>query len=345
MEGKLHPRFRSILDDFVPQPDAPDLPIGTPICPRCGEPDLAGVEYCPLCGMSLAKAPRHGIDSPVEGVWTTPGPHGLLTYKPVRRRSMAFRVVLMLALVVSTVQAALHVAYYAGLDSLLPSLPVENEVWSDWIQRLAVELLAVTVLACVLGAWWSSRAYRNLIPMQVRGLRFPLALARIGWLVPFLNVWVSKLVVDDLWRASDPAIGVRSSAWRKRRVPLVSDVGWCGIVGGLLLVPLSDVATPEAVAGHEVQLRAALLIGAAGYLLLVLGFAVLAILVEQVTDRQEARVHRLGTSPHPAPLDRKSEMAAAASTAEAEQAEALASAKTGRLDHRPTGGEPVWGSY
>ena len=345
MGGKLKPRFRSTLDDLAWEAAKPDLPVGTPMCPRCGEPDLDGVEFCSLCGMGMAQAPRFGVDVRVDGVWLTPGPHGILTYRSVRQRSRVFRSVLMLALVVASACGFMHLAYYAGLDTLLPSLPVSNETWADWIARLGVEMAGICVLACLVGAWWTSRAYRNLIPMQVRGLRLPLWAARIGWLVPLANVWISKLLIDDLWRASNPSLGYRSKAWRKQPPCLMSNVGWVGLVGGLLLVPLSYAATPEVVVGHEGQQRVGLLIGAAGFFMLVLGFGVLAALVDQITDRQEARVDRLGTSPHPSPLDHQAALDEQAEVMAAAAAAAEVAAKSGRLEQRPASGDPLWGSY
>jgi hypothetical protein len=294
--------------------------------------------------MSMAKAHRYGIDGPPEGVWTTPGPHGLLIYRSVRKRTRVLRAVLMLAILVSLASAFVHVAYYAGMDAALPDLPVDNGVWADWIGRLRIEMVMVVVLVCVIAAWWTSRAYRNLVPMQVRGLRIPESIARVAWLIPFANVWLSKAITDDLYRASDPEVGFQSATWRKRPVPLVSNVGWVAFVCALLLVPLSIVLVPDVVAGNEGKLRGALLVGAAGYLLLVVGFGALAALVEQIADRQEARVDRLGTSPRPRPLQLKKQTEEQQAAEEQLAAEsAAAAAKSGRLDQRPTSRDAVWG--
>ncbi|MBI2704908.1 MAG: DUF4328 domain-containing protein [Actinobacteria bacterium] len=327
-------------------PEPPALAIGTPLCPRCGQPDFEGVEFCGLCGMSMAGAHRHGIDGPQEGVWTAPGPHGLLTYRSIRARTRVFRSVLMLAIVVSLASAFAHLAYYAGLDPILPRLPVDNSVWADWIGRLRTEVVAIVVLVCVAAAWWTSRAYRNLLPMQIRGLRVSVTLARVAWLIPLANVWLSKPITDDLFRASDPAVGFRSSTWRKRPAPLLSNVGWVALICALLLIPLSVALMPDVVASNEGQLRVALLIGVSGYLLLVLGLGALAVLADQIADRQEARVDRLGTSPRPSLRQLHNKAAQARVADEQVEAEAAAAAaRTGRLDQRPTSGDPLWGSY
>jgi len=346
MGGKLKPRFRSSLDDLEivdPEPAAPELPVGTPLCPRCGDPDLVGVEYCRSCGMSMAKAHRFGVDGQVDGVWVT-AVNGRPTYKPVRRRSIVFRAVLMLAMVVSGIAGLIHIAYYAGLDTLLPALPVENATWSDWIDRLGVEIIGILVVVCLVATWWTSRAYRNLVPMRVSGLRIPVTLARVAWLIPFANLWLSKIVTDDIWKASDPATGVRSSNWRKRPASMASNVGWTAGIGALLLIPWSAVSMPDVAVGREGQLRAALMMGAAGYGLLVLALAVLAVLVEQITDRQAARVARLGTSPRPLPLQHADPELLDAKTRE-DADEAAEAAKSGRLTRRSESGESVWGSY
>jgi hypothetical protein len=213
-----------------------------------------------------------------------------------------------------------------------------------WIDVLELALLAMLGLVLVTGAWWTSRAYRNLVPMQVRGLRIPMRLAPWLWLVPVANLWFSKLLVDDLWRASDPAVGYRSRSWRKRSAPLASNVGWVGVLGAALLVPLSWLTMPDNVVDHQGKYYAALLMAAAGYLLVVLGLGVLAVLVEQITDRQQARVDRIGTAPSATAARADGRVGRANGDGGAAAANDR-NENLGRVLERHAPGEPVWGAY
>src|SRR5262249_31010888 len=123
----------------------------------------------------------------------------------------------------------------------------------------------------------------------------PIWLARIAWLIPVLNLWLSKVVLDDLWRTGDESVGYRTKSWRKLPAPVASHVGCIGVICAALLVPLSVLTTPDDFADNLTEFRPSMIMGAAGYASLLLAFCVLLALVDQITDRQEARVERLGT--------------------------------------------------
>jgi hypothetical protein len=344
MTGKLRPRFRSVLDDVtdlegVVEPPKPP-PVGTPVCPRCGGPGRAVDEYCRRCGMSMAKAPRYGINGPRDGVWMTPGPHGSLIYKPIGRRATLLKLVVRLAIFVALVLLGLHAIVIVGFFTFLPTVPGTTAQWVDWIDRFDVELGVIIVTLCITAAWWTSRAYRNLPPMQVVDLRVPTSLARVAWIIPVLNLWLSKVVLDDLWRTSDDSVGLRSDAWKKVPAPLASHVGWVGVIGASLLVPLSILTMPDDLNANLPEFRPSILMGAAGCAMLLLGLGVLLALVDQITDRQQARVDRLGTSPWPLPFAVRAGAPSVAAVADTASTEPVESS----LKHvKP--GQPVWGSY
>jgi hypothetical protein len=340
MTGKLRPRFRSTLDqvtnlELVPKPPPPP-PIGTPLCPRCNNPGDVTDAFCRACGMSMAKAPRYGIDGPTDGVWIAPGPHGSLVYRRLGWRTPILRVTIMLAIAIAAVLLVLHAIVVAGFFPILPTIPGTTD-WVGWIGRFDTELAAVVLALFVVANWWTSRAYRNLAPMQVVGLRVRTWLARIAWLIPVLNLWLSKVVLDDLWRSSDESSGYRSAAWRKQPAPLASHVGWIGAIGATLLVPLSVLTLPDDLAANAAQFRPSMVMGLAGYAMLLLGLSVLLALVTQISDRQQARVERLGTSPKRLPAAWRPRRVEADEVETADDADTV-------LKHAATGA-PVWGSY
>jgi hypothetical protein len=324
MGGKLRPRFKSSLDevtslDLVVEPPPPP-PVGTPLCPRCAHPGDVTDAYCRACGMGMAKAPRYGIDAD-DGVWMTPGPYGSLVYKPLRHRTTILRVTVMLAIAVDLALLVLHVIIVLGFFPILPAIPGPTERWIDWIGRAELELVVVVAAMCLVANWWTSRAYRNLKPMQIIGLRVPVWLARIAWLIPLLNLWLSKVVLDDLWRSSDASVGARSASWRRLPSPLAS--------------------LPDDLNANLTEFRPSMVMGVAGYGMLLLGLGVLVGLVDQIADRQQARVDRLGTAPTPpaAPVTDHRGSKAAVDASE----DAGADRDAGLKHVNPAA--PVWGTY
>jgi hypothetical protein len=342
MTGKLRPRFRSTLDqvtnlELVPKPPPPP-PVGTPLCPRCNHPGDTTDAYCRACGMSMAKAPRYGIDGPADGVWIAPGAHGSLVYRALGWRTPILRVAVMLAIAIAAVLLVLHAIVVAGFFPILPSIPGSTDQWIGWIGRFEVELAVVIAVMFVVANWWTSRAYRNLAPMQVVGLRVRTWLARVAWLIPVLNIWLSKVVLDDLWRSTDESVGYRSAAWRKQPAPIASHVGWIGAICATLLVPLSVLTRPDDLAANANQFRPSMVMGLAGYAMLLLGLGVLLGLVTQISDRQQARVERLGTSPKLLPAAWRPRHVELETDPDDLDDPATA------LKHAASGGTP-WGSY
>jgi hypothetical protein len=78
-------------------------------------------------------------------------------------------------------------------------------------------------------AWmvWFRRAYRNLPELGAHDLRYKRGWAVGAWFVPFLNLWRSKQIANDIWRASDPSAPAhQDAAWHERPVPRLLAVWW-----------------------------------------------------------------------------------------------------------------------
>ena len=67
---------------------------------------------------------------------------------------------------------------------------------------LALVRLAVLVPLWVIGSLWLSRAQRNAIALEPREVRRSPAWAWLGWVVPIVNFWFPKQIVDDSWRVA-----------------------------------------------------------------------------------------------------------------------------------------------
>ena len=115
-------------------------------------------------------------------------------------------------------------------------------------------------------AVWTYRVYSNLRPLGAERPRFGTGWAIGGWLVPVLNYWRPKQIVNDAWRAADPAIPLyRNQAWHGRSVAATLDWWWALWVGSsvgvltTLLLPISAGTAATAVLVDAVRIAAAVL--------------------------------------------------------------------------------------
>jgi Protein kinase domain/Domain of unknown function (DUF4328) len=163
-------------------------------------------------------------------------------------------------------------------------------------------LLLLTALMFLL---WFRRAYWNLLALGAGRLRYTGGWAVWGWLVPLLSLVRPKQLLNDIWRASDPALPVgQPEAWRRRPVPSVLTWWWLVFLASVvaravttesfhalaqvmtfgLLGRAIDLIRPTS----GVQALADLLTAAAALLALRV--------VRMVTERQQARAERLGAA-------------------------------------------------
>ncbi|NQV06472.1 DUF4328 domain-containing protein, partial [bacterium] len=119
----------------------------------------------------------------------------------------------------------------------LPSRVTESTVTATDQRQTVIAFiqLAGTLVAGGLFIIWTRRAYRNLWGLGTRGMRFRPGWAVGSWLVPIINLFRPKQIVDDIHRASDPALPVGSMSWRGSPVPALFHVWWAlWVVGGVI---------------------------------------------------------------------------------------------------------------
>ena len=296
--GPHAPKFRPRVTDLPPAEERPRRlhPAG-PTCPRCGDDDVPRqAAYCPSCGMDLAGARRAAAfaGDHVTGVWTSPGPHNLDPYRPLRRMTglLVAGLVVVIGLVVAWSVAQL--VLYAKLEPRLPALPLDAQAARTWTGRLAVAGAAAGLVVLLVTVAWTNRAYRNLPALAVAGLRFSPEVVPASWLVPGVNLIVPKLVLDELWRGSGPDEIPGTTAWRRRPVPFLSHLGWGVLMAGATGAILADLGL-AADPGTDVDgLRLVLLLGAASGIAVALGVVLLGVFVTQIGDRQVERATVLG---------------------------------------------------
>jgi serine/threonine-protein kinase len=174
----------------------------------------------------------------------------------------------------------------------------------------AVEGIVLLVTA-LLWLLWFRRAYWNLLALGAGRLRYTGGWAVWGWLVPLLSLVRPKQLLNDIWRASDPALPVdQDNAWRRRPVPSVLTWWWLVFLASVIAraVTTESFHTLAQVMTFGLLGRAIDVIqptsgiqALADLLTVVAGLLALRV-VRMLTDRQQARAERLGAVPHrPAP--------------------------------------------
>ncbi|HEX8930095.1 MAG TPA: DUF4328 domain-containing protein, partial [Actinomycetota bacterium] len=163
-------------------------------------------------------------------------------------------------------------------------------------------LLLLTALVFLL---WFRRAYWNLLALGAGRLRYTGGWAVWGWLVPLLSLVRPKQLLNDIWRASDPALPVgQPEAWRRRPVPSVLTWWWLVFLSSVVAraVTTESFHTLAQVMTFGLLGRAIDLIRPTSGVqaladLLTAAAALLALrVVRMVTERQQARAERLGAA-------------------------------------------------
>lgn len=214
-------------------------------------------------------------------------------------------------LIASALVSALSIGYELDMRALLDQISAGQPVGMAAAQAAddRVALVAILSLVAVVATGaafiaWFFRAYVNIERLGARELRATKGWSIGVWFIPFVNLVRPKQLMDDIWRASDPALPAGEvRGWRQAAVPPLLH-GWWAIfllagvvsnVAGRLLIN-ADTAADRRTAGLISML------GDGGMIVA----AILAVLVVRaVTARQERRAEVGSGGPtaahHPAP--------------------------------------------
>jgi serine/threonine-protein kinase len=243
----------------------------------------------------VSGVPGHGAGTPTgTGVRPTLGPWH---YQSLRAPSARLRVALWLTAAAGAMSALTNLG-----DTAFAHLSPEGP-WGA--ARLPLATSAAQVLLFLVTAYlflaWFRRAYDNLVAFGGRELRFAPVWASVGWFVPVLGLFRPKQLMDDLWRASDPALPLRDEPgmprWWQRPVPPLLAWWWCVFLASVL-ARASWFATVRAFASLLTlglssvllqDLRPSAGVAAVADLLTVVAALLAVAVVNEVTGRQEAR--------------------------------------------------------
>lgn len=152
--------------------------------------------------------------------------------------------------------------------------------------------LATTVTAAVAFCMWMYRAYDNLPLLRSPGLQYSPTWAAGAFFVPILNLFRPYQIAQELWKASDPVMPLRSRAWRESSSSAIVAGWWGAWLGGRLIGVLSgrvSLLEPSTLDALEAAVTLRTL---AAVILLVA--AVCAIrMIRQIQQRQVQRLRRV----------------------------------------------------
>lgn len=93
-----------------------------------------------------------------------------------------------------------------------------------WLVPAFVLVLSIELAAIL---WWQFRAHRNLANLGSMGLRFDSVSALMWWFAPLYCWWMPLVVVQEIWRGSDPGVPAGDArAWRVKRTSAVAGLWW-----------------------------------------------------------------------------------------------------------------------
>lgn len=261
-------------------------------CPRCSRAVNRRAEYCWWCGLEMDDAVRRADRPDTFGVWTQPGPHGTVGYRPVGARASAVRVLLWVLALVSLACLTLLVLRLAANESG-SALGIER---ADLASLGDASMLALGVGGIVVGVLLVSfvhRAYSNLAGLMVDDARFKPAVALWCWFVPVVNLVLPYSVVEDLWRVSGPD-GPPLTDIRRDKPTMGVYLWWPFTTAGSALLFASWFSMPESETAHLTTWRVVFVMAAVGAFTLAVGLFAMSFVVGEIADRQVLRADRIG---------------------------------------------------
>ena len=298
----------ALRDEETPTTDAPRTPGASAAPPAPGRlpPDSARrALFDKVKVLAFERLARSSTgDSARRPEATFTPPRYLIGFQSLVARSKQLQRWLLVSAVLDAAVATLSgFGFISIAGSTRPRAAARAAIDPGWITGVQVLVFLIVALMFVV---WLYRAYANLPHLGIDNLRFSRVWALTSWVIPVVNLWRPKQIINDIWRASDPSRSPHDAAlWRGKAVPGIFLLWWCALVGSKLLAlePLATLVDSSVlrslgiVSGRAQQAEANLLIATFAGGLSALA-ALLAIRVVGMTSaRQEARLEKLLTPP------------------------------------------------
>ncbi len=284
---KFQPKFGPALKIMEPRIVIEPVAAGAPSCPRCHRLIERPDEHCRGCGMVLQAAWDRFDRVRVLDAWRRSG-LPVPAYRGLDRLVWVTLAVLGLGAGLAVLLAVGQFGLVLRQENLLPGAPAASELL-DALRPIQFAMWGLFAVGAALVVTWMRLAYRNLTALAVGDLRFNEHWVVWGWLVPGINLFRPKQIIDDLWRASHPLAPPFSSSWRVGPAPVWSIVWWSTLLIGGSLALVSELVTPTSAAVGTSNARPTLVLASCVSLLLAGSAWSLRMLIQQVNLRQNAR--------------------------------------------------------
>ncbi len=202
--------------------------------------------------------------------------------------------VLTTAFVLNALAAAVGIVFLAQRLSIFSEfedgggafdLARRDEAAANNVQSIAITMVVLLLVTLILFIIWMWRAAKNNEALGRTHPRFGPGWSIGGWFIPFANLVIPVLIMQDLWRGSDPSIPRGDTRWKI--VDRSALVGWWWglLVGSRIAVGFfNGVSNDERFTISELRSDVSLSIVSAALSIVA---AVLAILVvRSITTRQ-----------------------------------------------------------
>lgn len=189
----------------------------TVLCKECGNPMLLNAPMCRHCG---CPNPRVSNSASFTGHRANRPPRSPIANLNTLRLWINGLILTQIFLTVVSILLMLEV-YHAAPDTEALSEYSETAYRSFASLKATIEailtvdalnLLALIVCA-ILFLVWSAKAHANLPHLGVSKLTFSPTWAVIGWIIPVAFFFVPFMVIQEIWKASDPRYS--GEDWRK----------------------------------------------------------------------------------------------------------------------------------
>jgi hypothetical protein len=139
---------------------------------------------------------------------------------------------------------------------------------------------------------WFHQAYRNLTSLQAMGLSDIPFLAAASFFVPILNFFRPYIVVQEIWRASDPRFASHPDSWKGSPRSLSARFWWFFFLAASVFSVISFLASPFGQGAPEEASYASRIACVSNFCMIAAG-VLLIFIIRKITQRQRERYANL----------------------------------------------------
>ncbi|OGO01862.1 MAG: hypothetical protein A2Y72_05660 [Chloroflexi bacterium RBG_13_53_26] len=196
-------------------------------CSRCGQQNSDQAQFCQRCGVAIGTAAIVGHG----GVYAEP-------YRSARRLALILTIlfcIVILIIIIAIVLDLVLINLLSGSYVSSRDMQLNEDVQAAIGTFQFVAFIVTTVFFLI----WIYRTHGNLPRLGSRNLQYSPAWAIAGFFIPFVNLVLPFLVVQEIWKASDPR-RIDGFSWKDTPLSLRVLFWWIlflvGVIGPLVMI-------------------------------------------------------------------------------------------------------------